>query len=145
MKNFKEYLAESTKQYNFRVKIAGDVSSEQETTMKKLLGRFTEAETASFKKTTTPIQSTPLDFPQVQNCEVNIYEITLDYPTTQFELTEYLSTELGVNKQRLVVRSPNEPTEEYQHIEANKKEGALLNDPNYTEAGNPQFEEYYGD
>ena len=145
MKNFKEYLTESKKQYDFRVKIAGEVTTEQEEHMKRALGRFTVADTLqSLKKTQTPIQALPLDFPQLRNCEVNIYEVTLDYPTTQQELTEYLSTELGVSKQKLVVRRPGEPSEEYQHEEP-KREGALLNDPDYKEAGSPQFEDYYGD
>jgi hypothetical protein len=145
MKNFKEYLTESKKQYDFRIKIAGEFTTEQEDTMKRLLGRFTVDNTlSSVKRTKTPIQAVPLDFPQVKNCEVSIYEVTLDYPTTQYELTEYLSTELGVGKSHLVVRSPHEPTEEYQHQEP-KREGALLNDPDYKEAGSPKFEDYYGD
>jgi hypothetical protein len=145
MKNFTEYLTESKKQYDFRIKIAGEFTTEQEANMKRLLGRWTVEDTlSSVKKSKTPIQSVPLDFPQVKNCEVNIYEVTLDYPTTQFELTEYLSTELGVGKSHLVVRSPNEPTEEYQQ-QAPKREGALLNDPDYKEAGSPKFEDYYGD
>jgi hypothetical protein len=145
MKNFKEYLSESLKQYPFKIKVAGNFSTEQESSMKSLLGRFTKTDTlGGFKKTVTPIQALPLDFPQVKNCEVSIYEVTLDYPTTQFELTEYLSSNLGVNKQNLVVRSPGEPTEEYQHQEP-KREGALLNDPTYAEAGSPKFEDYYGD
>jgi|APCry1669192319_1035405.scaffolds.fasta_scaffold00073_38 hypothetical protein len=142
MKNFKEYLSESKKQYPFRVKIAGDFTTEQEDSLKTLLGRYV---LNSFKKSaTTPIQALPLDFPQVRNCEVSIYEVTLDYPTTQQELTEYLSTELGVSKQKLVVRRPGEPSEEYQ-TPTEKREGALLDDPDYKEAGNPQFEDYYGD
>ena len=142
MKSFKEHLAESKKQYTFRVKVAGDFSTEQETTLESLLGRYS---VCGFKKTgKTPIQALPLDFPQVKNCEVSIYEVVLDYPATQQELTEYLSTELKVGKQHLVVRSPNEHTEEYQHVEP-KREGALLDDPDYKEAGNPQFEDYYGD
>lgn len=146
MKTFQEYLTESKKQYDFRIKIAGEFNEEQESSMKRLLGRFTVADTLeTFKKSKTPIQALPLDFPQVKNCEVNIYEITLDYPTTQYELTEYLSSELGVGKQRLVVRRPGEPTEEYQHVETAEREGALLNDPDYKEAGNPKFEDYYGD
>jgi hypothetical protein len=145
MKNFTEYLVESVKRYPFKVKIAGPVATEQEDRMKRALGRYTTTEmTANLKKTQTPIQSLPLDFPQLRNCEVNIYEITLDYPTTQQELTEYLSTELGISKQNLVVRRPNEPTEEYQQ-EVEPRTGALLNDPDYKEAGNPQFEDYYGD
>jgi len=142
MTTFKQYLSESKKQYPFRVKIAGQVSSEQETLLKSVLGKYTVSE---FKKvTTTPVQELPLDFPQLKNCEVSIYEVTLDYPSTQQELTEYISTELGVSKNNLAVRRPGEPTEEYQHDEP-KREGALLNDPDYKEAGSPQFEDYYGD
>lgn len=144
MKHFKEYLQESLQQkkYEFRVKVAGDFTNEQETKLKSMLERF---QVNAFKKVgVTPIQALPLDFPQVKNCEVNIYEVTLDYPTTQQELTEYLSSGLEVSKQRLVVRRPGEPTEEYQHEES-AREGALLNDPDYKEAGNPQFEDFYGD
>jgi hypothetical protein len=145
MKHFKEYLTESKKQYNFRVKIAGEVTNEQESSMKRALGRFTVADTLqNLKKSQTPIQALPLDFPQLRNCEVNIYEVILDYPTTQQELTEYLSTELGISKQKLVVRRPGEPSEEYQ-TPAEERKGALLNDPEYKEGGNVQFEDYYGD
>lgn len=142
MKTFKEYLSESKKQYDFRVKVAGDFTTEQEDTLKSLLGRYN---LSSFKKTAkTPIQQLPLDFPQVKNCEVSIYEVSVDYPTTQHELTEYLTAELGVNKQNLVVRKPGEPTEEYQ-TPVEPREGALLDDPDYKESPNAQFEDYYGD
>ena len=145
MKSFTQYLTESKKQYDFRIKIAGEMSTEKEDTMKRLLGRFTNENTLTgFKKSKTPIQAVPLDFPQVKNCEVNIYEVTLDFPTTQFELTEDLAAELGIGKQNLVVRRPGEPSEEYQ-MPVEKREGALLLDPDYKEAGSPQFEDYYGD
>ena len=142
MKTFKEYLSESKKQYDFRVKVAGDFTTEQEDTLKSLLGRYS---LSGFKKTAkTPIQELPLDFPQVKNCEVSIYEVSVDYPTTQHELTEYLTAELGVNKQNLVVRKPGEPTEEYQ-TPAEHRDGALLDDADYKESPNAQFEDYYGD
>ena len=51
---------------------------------------------------------------------------------------------MKVNKQNLVVRSPNEPTEEYQNVQP-KREGALLTDPDYKEAPNAKMEDYYGD
>lgn len=141
MKSFKEYLTESKKTYSFRVKVAGDVTEEQEGHLKSMLDRFSVAE---FKKVgKTPIQSLPLDFPQVKNCEVSIYEVTLDYPTTSFELTEYIANNLQVSKQRLIVRSPNEPLEEYQAAKE-AREGALLDDPNYSEAQNANFDDYYG-
>ena len=143
-KNFKDYLSESvaTKKHEFRVKVAGEFSADQETKMKSMLEKF---QVEGFKKVkTTPVQSFPLDFPQVRNCEVTIFEVTLDYPTTQQELTEYLTQGLAVSKQNLVVRRPGEPSEQYQEP-VEKREGALLDDPDYKEAGSPQFEDYYGD
>jgi hypothetical protein len=145
MKTFKNYLQESAlaKKYDFRVKVAGDFTSDQEDKLKTMLARY---QVETFKKVgTTPIQELPLDFPQVKNCEVSIYEVSLNYPATQQELTEYLSSGLEVSRQNLVVRRPGEPSEEYQHIEANPRTGALLDDPNYKEAGDPKFEDYYGD
>jgi hypothetical protein len=144
MKTFLDYLSESTsgKTYDFRVKVAGDFTSEQEEKLKSMLERF---EVNVFKKVSkTPIQALPLDFPQVKNCEVSIYEVSLGYPTTQQELTEYLSSGLSVSKQNLVVRRPGEPSEEYQTL-VEPRTGALLDDPDYKEAGSPKFEDYYGD
>jgi len=144
MKTFQEYLQESvlSKKYPFRVKVAGEFTPEQETRLQSMLDRF---KVDSFKKSgKTPIQALPLDFPQVKNCEVSIYEVVLDYPTTQQELTEYLSAGLGVNKSMLAVRRPGEPSEQYQE-KVETREGALLDDPDYKEAGSPKFEDYYGD
>lgn len=142
MKSFKDYLTESKKVYDFKIKIAGDFTTEQEDHLKSALSKY---QVSAFKKTgKTPIQELPLDFPQVKNCEVNIYEVTLEYPTTQFELTQHISEQCGINKAHLAVRRPGEPTEEYQHKET-PREGALLNDPDYKEAGSPKFEDYYGD
>jgi hypothetical protein len=144
MRTFKDYLSESiaSKKHEFRVKVAGTFSAEQEAKLRSMMDRY---QVEAFKKVgTTPIQELPLDFPNVKNCEVHIYEVTVDYPTTQQELTEYLTQGLAVNGQNLVVRRPGEPYEEYQHKEP-KREGALLNDPDYKEAGSPKFEDYYGD
>ena len=143
MKNFKEYLSESytAKKHDFRVKVAGEFTTEQEAKLKTMMDRF---QVDKFKKVgTTPIQTLPLDFPHVKNCEVHIYEVTVDYPTTQQELSEYLTQGLLVSKQNLVVRRPGEPSEEYQ-TPVEKREGALLNIPDYKEVENANFEDYYG-
>jgi hypothetical protein len=144
MKNFHDYLSESiaTKKHTFRVKVAGEFTAEQETKLKGMLERY---QVDNFKKiSVTPIQELPLDFPQIKNCEVHIFEVVVDYPTTQQELTEYLSTGLEVSRQKLVVRRPGEASEEYQ-MDTEPRKGALLHDPEYKEAGDPKFEDYYGD
>jgi hypothetical protein len=144
MKNFKDYLSESvgTKKYDFRVKVAGDFDGDHETKLKSMLEKF---QVDTFKKlSVTPIQDLPLDFPQVKNCEVTIFEVVLDYPTTPYELKEYLSSGLGINQSHLAVVTPGMPSEEYQRQEP-KREGALLTDSEYKEAPNANFDDYYGD
>jgi hypothetical protein len=57
MKTFLQYLKEGllNKKYTFRVKVAGDFTTEQETNLKSLLDKFT---VDSFKKIgTTPVQA----------------------------------------------------------------------------------------
>jgi hypothetical protein len=141
MRSFKEHLTESKRTFDFKVKIAGDVSADSEKTLEALLQKF---QVASFKKTgKTPIQSVPLDFPLIKHAEVNIYEVSLDYPTTQWELHEYLSTNLRIGRDQIVVRNPFEPTEEYQAPKA-AHEGTLLQDPDFKEAPSVDSKKYYG-
>lgn len=142
MRHLKEYLAESAKKYDFRIKIAGEMSSDQEDMMRVLLEKF---KINDFKKVgKTPIQQLPLDFPKINHAEVNIFEVILDYPSTPQELTEYLASKLKIPLENLVVRRQFEPTEEYQEPKELRKE-ALLNDPKYKESPNHKFEDYYGD
>ena len=142
MKQFKEYLSESAKKYDFKVKIAGAIDSGAEAKLESLLSKWS---VASFKKSaSTPVQQCPLDFPKLKNEMVNIYEVTLDYPTTQYELKEYLTAGLAIPKENLAVLRPGEPYDEYQQ-EVTKREGPLLTDSTYSEAPNAKFEDYYGD
>jgi hypothetical protein len=142
MKSFKDYLTESKRTYDFKVKIAGEFTTEQEEAMKTLLSKY---QVASFKKAgKTPVQALPLDFPRIQNAEVSIYEVTLDYPVASHELQNYLGNALRINEQAIVVRRPGEPSEEYQEP-GETYDGALLNDSTYKEAPNSDFNQFYGD
>jgi len=142
MKKFTEYLAESTKQWDFRIKVAGEFTTEQAKTMEALLVKY---HVTSFKKIgVTPIQLLPLDFPKIRNSEVTIYEASVNYPTTQFELRDYLCDSLNISKDAMVVRKPGEDLELYQET-SEEREGALLDDPDYKESPNHKFEDYYGD
>jgi hypothetical protein len=141
MKTFKEYLSESVKTYPFRIKVAGDMTAEDEGTLKYALEKFSIAE---FKKVgKTPIQSLPLDFPKVRNTEVNVYEVSTHYPTTPQELSEKLMMCLKRPLENIIVRNPGDPLEEYQQPHE-KREGALLTDGEYKEAGDPKFDSFWG-
>lgn len=128
MKNFNEYLTESAKTYPFRIKVAGDLPENFSKNLKSMLEKFSCKKLSTASK--TPIQEVPLDFPELKNMEVSIFEAELCYPTTTAELTNYISTGLAVPQSHLKIRSPFEPTEEYQEdmqeVEKEKRE-ALLN------------------
>lgn len=141
-KSFKEQLTESKRTYDFKVKIAGEFTTEQEEKLKSLLEKY---QIAGFKKTgKTPVQSLPLDFPRLTNSEVNIYEVVLDYPVASWELQNYLGNGLKINEQSIVVRKPGEPSEQYQEPTESHK-GPLLTDNTFKEAPNVDFKDYYGD
>ena len=61
MKTLKEYLTESKKVYDFKVKVAGDVPESFQENLKTALERCKVLKLE--KISTTPIQSLPLDFP----------------------------------------------------------------------------------
>ena len=62
----------------------------------------------------TPIMTMPLDFPALSNEQVTIFDVTTNYPASVNVMKEYLSDILRVPATHLVVRKPNDPTEEYQ-------------------------------
>ena len=120
MKNFREYLAESKKTWNFRVKIAGDLPEKFESTLKTILDKW-DASINSLGA--TPVQKLPLDFPQLENKEVHIFEVTANYPVTAPEITNMIKERTQISTSCFVVRGCCEPTEQYQQ---EKPEGYIV-------------------
>jgi hypothetical protein len=131
MSTFKEYLIESIKTYEFKVKIAGDVEDSIEENMKTVLSKF---ECLSVTKTMrTPIAETPMDFPELKNVQVNLYDVSCSYPVTSHELAIYLSEKLKINPVHLRVRTLKEQEEVEHNIDSYSRVGtkgeAVLNKP----------------
>ena len=142
MKTFKEYLAESQKTYDFRIKIAGDVDVKIEKSMKTALEKFG---VESYKKQgKSVVQEHPLDFPQLKNEALNIYDTSLNYPINAEGLRDYLRDYLDIDFSHLKVRKPGEPTEQYQEPKDETYE-TKLTDAEYKDAPKIKGEEYYGD
>lgn len=139
MKSFKDYLMESKKTYNFKVKVAGDLPEKFDSTLKSLLEKYS---VCSMNKTKTPIQKTPLDFPNVAAQEVHIFEISLDYPVTSAELKQYIGEKTQIAGSHLVVRGANEPTEEYQ---AEKDEAYIVKLDSALENPHPEIQKSVGE
>jgi hypothetical protein len=148
MTDFKQYLAESTKEYNYKIKVAGDLSEDFGSKLETVLKKY-EVKTLS-KGKKTPIQEVPLDFPHLKNEAVTIFELTTMYPASVFELRTLVADSMRLHPNQIVVRKPGEPTEEYQEemkAKAEKKSEfkSMLQDVEYKDAPRVKADEVYGD
>jgi len=112
MSTFKDFLTESSKSYDYKIKVAGDIDKDFASRMETALQKFELAKLSAGKK--TPIMTLPLDFPALSNESVTIFDVTTNYPASSNVMKEYLSDILRVPATHIVVRKPGEPTEEYQ-------------------------------
>lgn len=78
MKSFAQYLIESKQTYNYRIKIAGDVSADLMDKFKKQLQEFDVVNYSEPK--TTPVQKQLADFPNVNNERMTFVDVTFNYP-----------------------------------------------------------------
>ena len=146
MSTFKDYLTESTKSYDYKVKVAGTIADDFKNRMETALQKFELVKLSAGKK--TPIQSMPLDFPQLSNEEVTIFNVTTNYPCSTNELREYLADYMNINVSMIVVRKPGEPTEEYQDEMANAGKSEYANklmDIEMKDGIGVKAEEFFGD
>ena len=144
MSTFKDYLTESAKSYDYKIKVAGTVADDFASKLESALAKFDVAKMSAGKK--TPIVTMPLDFPALSNEEVTIFDVSTNYPASSHVMKEYLSDILRVPATHIVVRKPGEPTEEYQNDMqvAKKSEYAnKLHDIEYKDAPKVNAEDYH--
>jgi hypothetical protein len=108
MKLFSNYLKESqeAKKYAFKIKIAGDLPEHCEDVLEAALQKFQVSKFTKGKS--TPIQASLLDFPEIKNAAMSVFEVELDYPTTSTVVTELIASCTGINAGAVRVRTPLE-------------------------------------
>jgi len=132
MKSFIEYLLEGAdeKKYAFKIKIAGDLPENCEDCMESALQKYKVSRFTKGKS--TPIQETLLDFPNIKNSQMTVFEAEVDYPATSAVITELISSATGINKDCVRVRTPQEEANweiEHEHNlqkEEDKKDAKAL-------------------
>ena len=112
MSTFKDYLTESTKSYDYKIKIAGEPKDIDKNALETALQKFDLASMSAGKS--TPIMTLPLDFPRLSNEQVTIFDVTTNYPESPRVMHEYLSDLLRIPMTHIVVKKPGEPSEQYQ-------------------------------
>ena len=129
MKTFVDYLTESKRVYNYKIKVAGDLKEDFEEKLKSALERFSISKMGKGKR--TPIQEVPLDFPEAKYSHVTIFDVEINYPTTTQVLTDYIARICNCDENMIRVRAEGEPSEQYQKDmtdkEAAGEKPALLN------------------
>jgi len=123
MKSFKEYLTESKKVYEFKVKIAGDHKDASKQLKQRLASLGVES-VSSGKR--LPIAETHVDFPTHINTNVTIFDVTLAYPATTAEVRAEVCNALKCGVDAVVVRNLKEEAEIAINHANDKKSGEAL-------------------
>ena len=100
MKNFQQYLAESERTYNYRIKIVGDVAPDF---IKMLEEKCKQFDIVSFgKPKSTPVQLKPADFPKHSNDSVTSIDVEFRYPAIEPQIKQ-LAQLLMIDPNRIIM------------------------------------------
>ena len=124
-----QYLAESERTYDYRIKLCGNPTTEFVRELKSKLDQFDPVKMSDIK--TTPIQIIPTDFPNFKNEAVTMFDVSFRYPAIEPQLKQ-LAQLLGMDPNRVVMttRDYNESlVDEYERIDTENKD--LLKDTDY--------------
>jgi hypothetical protein len=129
MKNFQQYLAESERTYNYRIKIVGEVDAGF---IKALEEKCRQFDIVSFgRPKTTPVQMKPADFPKHSNDSVTSIDVEFRYPAIEPQIKQ-LAQLLFLDPNRIIMLTT--PHEEGMDAERKKIEDQnkdLLTDTDY--------------
>ena len=149
MKNLKEYLAESVKEYNYKVKILGEIKDSMMDTIENELKKYDLKTMGS--PTKTIFQKQPLDFDEGVSGEVNIASFTTGMPLSKDTVRDRIAHSLGMPERYIKIRSETDPLEydlvdnaidtELTVGESNPDDAALNND---YPADEHKAEDYHG-
>ena len=129
MKSFREYLAESVKDYSLVLRFACKLEDNDVDRIERFLGKY-DLRTMT-RVTTTPISKTSIYFKDVENAEVSKVEIKTGYPMAADILRQQLADLLEMNITHILVHKPDWQPEEEEAVPENEK--ALL-DSEYDDA-----------
>lgn len=144
--DLKKILATMKKTYSFKVKLAAEVQDSDLSgldTILKLKGMISRS-----KPEALPLSAAPTDFARLKGFFGTIYKFNMDfeYPITPNQIVNEISTQLGLDRAYIIVRTAESPLEQaddnYLKYKDEDYVPVLLNDENLDNI-NP--EDYYGD
>lgn len=129
MKSFHHYLTESVKQYEYRIKIAGELDPAMLEELEKMMAKYDIVKMSSPKK--TPVMTSPAGFPELKNEEVHIIDVIFNYPPVETEVVQ-MWKRLGGNPNyiRLMTKSYDDSVS----AECDSKEESPVLEKDYPES-----------
>lgn len=111
MKKFLEYLSETQKIYEFRIKVANCDPTDKLEELKAGLVGYDVDKLGVAKR--LPIKANDIDFPSIQNCEIFLMDASLKYPVNDAQLRAIVSERLGCPQSQVVVVPAASPEENW--------------------------------
>jgi hypothetical protein len=106
MKNFQQYLAESERTYNYRIKIVGDVAPDFVKQLEEKLAQFDIVKIT--KPKTTPVQLKPADFPKHSNDSVTSMDVEFRYPAIEPQIKQIAQLLMMDPNRIIMLTTPHE-------------------------------------
>jgi hypothetical protein len=100
MKTLSQYIAESEKTFEYRIKVVGEVPNEFFRVLKERLKKFEPVSMGEIKR--TPVLARPTDFPAFPNQAVSMFDVVFRYPAIPPQIFE-ITKMLGVDSDRVVI------------------------------------------
>ena len=135
MRSFKEYLMESKKTYEFKVKLAGDYEKAADA-IKLALAPYKVESVSAGKR--LPIAETHADFPNHRNTNVTIFDVVTAYPTNTATVRAAIAEKCKCTLESVKVRTPMEEAEIALNHANDEKSGEALLGKDYDAASEGQ-------
>ena len=110
MKNFLNYLAESEKTYEFRIKFANIDPTESMDRLESVLEAYCLESLSKPKR--LPIKESDIDFPAMRNCQLWLMDAVLKYPCNEAQLRAIIAERAGIPQANILVVPKNHPEEQ---------------------------------
>lgn len=126
MRTLRDYLIESSQQYEYRIKIAGELSKEQIEKMERGFAVFDMVSLSEPKR--TPIEKNPIGFEGITNQEVNILDAKFNYPASTEQFVQ-ICKDAGIAGNSIIVNNKayeDSMTDEEENKDKTPEDGSLL-------------------
>jgi len=129
MKKFQQYLAESERTYQYRIKIVGEVEPDFIKKLGEKLDQFDPVKIGSPKS--TPVQLKPADFPKHSNDSVTSMDVEFRYPAVEPQIKQ-LAQLLFLDPNRIIMLTiPHQDSLDAERERIEKQNKDLLTDTDY--------------